>query len=136
MANTTKNHNNEGIQPTAIAAGVLAAGAAAAAGYYFYGSKKAAAHRKDAAKWADDMKTEIVREAKRIQKLDQTVIHNIVDRIAGAYGDGKIDPAALTAAASELKENWKRVRGEVTGKKRVVKKMAKKVAKKSAKKRA
>ena len=132
-----KNEKNDGITPTAVAAGVLAAGAAAAAGYYFYGAKHAKKHRADAVKWAHDLKSDVVKEAKRIQKLDETVVHGVIDRIAGAYENGKATAEEVRAATDELKKNWKKLRGEATsrGAKRPAKKTAKKAVKKTAKKR-
>lgn len=115
-----------------IGAGLLAAGAAAAAGYYFYGSKSAAKHRKVAAKWAGDMKKEVIREAKRLEKVSPQNFAKVVDAVAKTYqGARSINAADLKRAAAELKANWKLVQGEVekSGKKAV--KKVKKVAKKA-----
>ncbi len=128
-----------------VAAGLIAA---AAAGYYFYGSKQAKQHRKIVAKWATDMKKEVVREAKRLKELNAKDFAKIVDTAARTYrGVQSIDAADLKRAASELKSNWELVRGEVkrTGRKDVArakvvgkkalantKKTVKKVAKKVA----
>lgn len=91
-----------------IGAGVLAAGAAAAAGYYFYGSKSAKKHRKIAAKWANDMKKEVVKEAKRLEKTDPKEFAAIIDRVAKTYRSVRsVDAADVKRAASELKANWK-----------------------------
>ena len=98
-----------------IGAGILAAGAAAAAaGYYFYGSKQAKKHRKIVAKWAGDMKKEVVREAKRLNKIDSREFAKVVDTVANAYkGARSINAADLKRAANELKSNWKMVQSEI-----------------------
>ncbi|CAN5738484.1 hypothetical protein BH11PAT2_BH11PAT2_00270 [soil metagenome] len=98
-----------------IGAGVLAAAAAAGAGYYFYGDKSAKKHRAAASKWAKDMKNEVVKEAKKVKKLDQKAIATIVDRATAAYGTVKsIDKNDLKSAATELKKNWKAVQSEIS----------------------
>jgi hypothetical protein len=105
-----------GVSTAAIAAGVIAAAGAAAAGYYFYGSKDAQKHRKAAVAWAGDMRKEIQKEAKRLRSLDMTVMHDVIDRVSGAYEEArKVDPAEIRKAAEELKQNWKKLRGEVAG---------------------
>lgn len=134
-----------------IGAGIIAAGAAAAAGYYFYGSKQAKNHRKIAAKWANDMKTEVVRKAKKLEKIGAKDFSKIVDMAAATYrGARSVNTADLKRAANELKSNWKMVQSEIqktsrkdvshakaVGKraldrsKKTVKKVVKKIAKKS-----
>ncbi len=114
----------------------LAAAAAAGAGYYFYGSKEATKHRKKVAKWAGDMKDDVVKRAKKLQKLDEKAYKAIVDESVKAYERVKsIDKADLAAAAAELKSNWKNVERELArvGKKevKVIKKAGKKAAKKT-----
>lgn len=129
-----------------IGAGVLAAVAAAgAAGYYFYGSKDAKKHRSATAKWATGLKKDVIREAKKLKKLDEAAMAAIVDNAAKAYkGMQNVTPADLKAAVSELKGNWAEVRKELSrtgvakkpAAKKAVKKAVKKVAKKApAKKR-
>ena len=58
MKNATKNMMK-------IGAGLATAGAVTAATYYFYGSTVAKKHRRIAAKWAIDMKKEVIRETRR-----------------------------------------------------------------------
>ena len=96
-----------------IGAGLAAAGAAAAAGYYFYGSSKAKTHRKIAARWATAMKTEVVKEAKRLKETSPKQYAALVDRIAKTYqGIRSIDAAEVKRAAQELKANWDIVKDE------------------------
>ncbi len=114
------------------------ASAAAAAGYYFYGSKQSKEHRKIAAKWAGDMKKEVIRETKRLKQASPKDFAKIVDTVAGAYRKARsVNPADLKRAASELKSNWGKVRREIqqTGVKKAVKKAVKKVGKKVRKSR-
>lgn len=125
-----------------IGAGLVAAGAAAAAGYYFYGAKGAKKHRKIAAKWATDMKKEVIKEAKKLEAASPKAFANIVDRVAKTYQAARnVDAAEVKRAAKELKENWDSVQKEtkrtvrkgVSRAKKVVKKTVKKAVKKAAK---
>lgn len=135
--------NNDTALAAGIGAGVLAAGAAAAAGYYFYGAKDAKKHRAAASKWATGMKTQVVKELKKVEKFDKKVVAAIVDKAAAAYeGVRGVDMQDLKAAATELKKNWEELQKDMTKtvkkaapKKAAVKKAApKKAAKKTAKK--
>src|SRR3989339_269983 len=110
----------------------LAGAAAAAAGYYFYASKDAAKNRKKAHKWAADLKTDVMKKAKAIEKLDEKAMKKIIGEASKAYESvASIDKKDLAAAAAELKGNWMEVKKEVekAGVKSV--KSAKKVAKKA-----
>ena len=116
-----------------VGLGLLAA-AGAGAGYYFYGSKDASKNRKKAAKWANDMKADVVKNAKKLQKLDERAYKAIVDESMKAYASVKsIDKADLAAAASELKANWKNVEKEITRVAKTETKTAKKTIKKAVK---
>jgi hypothetical protein len=107
-----KSSANKGMVAAEIGAGVLAA-AAAGAGYYFYGSE-GAKHRAAAAKWANDMKKDVVKEAKKVQKLDQKAMAAIIDRATKAYqGARNVSREDLARAAKELKQNWKEIAGEL-----------------------
>ena len=120
-----------------IGAGLLAAGAAATAGYYFYGSKNAKAHRKVAAKWATDMKKEVIKETKKLEKASPKAFAAIVDRVAKTYQDVRsVDVADVKRAANELKANWDMVQRETKRTARKSASRAKKTVKKVAKKRA
>ncbi len=117
-----------------VAAGVAAAAAAAGAAYYFYGSKKAKSHRHKAAAWAGKLRSDVVREAKKLQKLDDVVMHKLVDRVAGTYRATKaVDPRELMSAANELKQSWRMVAKEIKDAGGYAKKGAKKAAKRAKK---
>lgn len=106
-----------------IGAGVLAAAAAAGAGYYFYGDKNAKKHRQAANKWAQDMKKEVMKEARKVKKFDKKAMGAVVDRAAAMYqGVRSVDASHLRAAAAELKRNWKEVERELSGSKTTAKK--------------
>ena len=121
-----------------LGAGALAVAAAAgAAGYYFYGSKDAKKHRKAASAWAKGMKRDVVKEAKKLKKLDQKAMAAIVDKAAAMYeGARSVDRKDLRAAAAELKRNWQALKGEAQGKVRALRTAARKTAKKAVKKTA
>jgi hypothetical protein len=111
------------------AAGVLAAGAAAAAGYYFYASKGAQKNRKIAAKWAGNLKNDVVKQAKKIKDLDRAQMLAIVDQATTAYKTVRnVDQNDLARAAKELKNNWKELAAELAGGAQKIKKVAKKTA--------
>jgi len=93
---------------------IAAAAAAAGAGYYFYASKNAPKHRKVAAKWADQMKKEVVTQAKKVKKLDAKTLGRIVDTAAVAYNQVKsVNPMDVMRAASELKRNYTAIKQEL-----------------------
>ncbi|MBU2330198.1 hypothetical protein KKG57_01895 [Patescibacteria group bacterium] len=118
-----------------IGAGVLAAVAAAgAAGYYFYGTKNAKKHRQATAKWVTGLKKDVIREAKKLKKLDEAALAAIVDNAAKTYkGMQEVTPKELKEAVAELKGNWTKLRKEMAPKP-AVKKAVKKVVKKATKK--
>jgi hypothetical protein len=150
MAKKTKK-TSKGEIAAEIGAGLAAAGAAAAAGYYFYGSKAAKKHRKIAAKWAGDMKNEVIREAKQLKKINPKDFAKVVDTVASTYrGVRSVNAADLKRAANELKSNLKMIqreiqqtsrtgvsRAKVVGKRALVrgKKTVKKIVRKASPKR-
>lgn len=153
----TAKKSNSGAVAAEIGAGLAAAGAAAAAGYYFYASKDAKKNRKLAAKWANDLKKDVVKEAKKLGDLTPATLATVIDGAASAYRSiENIDRKDLKRAADELKANWEMVKKEaksisrgkavkkavatakkaIASRKPVAKKAApKKVVKKAAKKR-
>jgi hypothetical protein len=115
-----------------VGAGVAAAAAAAAAGYYFYASKDAKKHRKIAAKWADGMRKDVVREAKKLQSVDAKTVARVIDTAARGYaGVRAVDPSEVRRAAKELKANWEMIRREAGKEAKHARKAAKKTAKKA-----
>jgi hypothetical protein len=115
---------------TAVGAG-LAAASAAAAGYYFYASKSAKKHRKIVAKWAGDMKRDIVKEAKLLETRSPKAVNAIVDRVAKTYEVARsIDTEQIRRAARELKENWDKL--QTTSKPKARKRAPKRAAKAAA----
>jgi hypothetical protein len=102
-----------------IGAGILAAAGAAAAGYYYVASDGAKQHRKKTAKWANDMKNNVVKEAKKqmktAAKLDKQAVAAIVDRATQTYqGVRTVKREDLVAAANELKQNWQMIEAELS----------------------
>jgi len=119
--------------------GVLAAAALAAAGYYFYASKNAKKNRQVAAKWAVDMKRDVVRRAKALKNVDRAAVAAIVEQSARAYkGIRGLDRGEVERAAKELKSNWQQIAKELKKGGAKVKSAAKHVTKrgKAALKRA
>jgi len=128
--------NQQNAKRVGIAASALAAAAAAAAaGYYFYGSDDAPKNRRIAAKWANDMKNEVVRQAKKAKDIDRKQMLALIDGAAAAYETARhVDPAELSRARKELRDNWQSLVGELRGRAGGAKKRATKAAKKVAKK--
>jgi prophage DNA circulation protein len=102
-----------------ILATLAGAAGAAAAGYYFYASTNAKSHRKVAAKWATNLKDDVVRRAKEVgEKIDKKTMMKIVDGAASAYKSVRgLDRKELSRAVTELKKNWHKLAGELTKKK-------------------
>ena len=97
-----------------VGLGIAAAAGAVAAGYYFNGSKHAAGNRKRAAAWASDLKSDVVRKAKKLKKLDERAYQRVVDEAMKAYQNVRaIDKGDLASAALELKRNWKAIEREI-----------------------
>ncbi len=94
-----------------IRVGLLAA-AGAAAGYYFYASKDAKKHRKIASQWAGKLKTEVVKQARRVQDLDKKKILKIVNK-AAAQAAESVNRKDVVRAAAELKSNWQKLVSEL-----------------------
>ena len=63
----TQSKTNKGVLAAEIGAGILAAAAAAGTGYYFYTSDSAKKNRKIAAKWAGELKRDVIKRAKAMQ---------------------------------------------------------------------
>ncbi len=119
---------------SALGAGALAAGAALAAGYYFYGSKDAKKHRKAAEKWANDLKKDVAREIKDLEKVSKKDVTRIVNQAAKSYAAlSELDTSDVMAAAKELKDNWETLTDEVTKKTKKTTKKARSTAKKAVK---
>jgi len=117
-----------------LAAAAAAAGAAAA-GYYFYASKDAKSNRKNAAKWARDMKDDVVKQAKKVQDIDRAQLLKIIDGAAATYETVRsVDRKDLTNAARELKNNWELLSQEVMGRGKKTARTSAKKAKASVKK--
>lgn len=119
----------------AVGVGLGLAAAAAGAGYYLFGTPSGKTARKKASKWADELKLDVVKKAKKLQKMDERAFRTIVDESSKAFERVKsIDKDDLGDAAAELKKNWKHIEAEIT---RVAKrdtKVAKKVVKAATKK--
>ena len=126
MANNSKT--GTGLKVAAAVAG------AAAAGYYFYASKDAKNHRKIAAKWATEMKSEVMKKAKALKNVDRKTYESIVTNAQKAYvGIKSMDRAEVERAAKELKSNWDLVAKEFGKNASAAKKTVKTAAKKSVK---
>jgi hypothetical protein len=123
-----------GVLAAEVGAGLAAAAAAAGAGYYFYMSDDAKKHRKIAARWANGLKKDVLKEAKAVGKeLDAATVAAAVDRALGAYQQVRsINRDDLNRAGKELKKNWRMIQQEALSQGRQGMARGKKVAKKVA----
>lgn len=116
--------------------GLLAAtvtAASVAAGYYFYASKSAKKHRRIAAKWANDFKGDVVRQARKVSNIDREALASIIDKASETYQSVRnIGPAELSRATKELKDNWRELVDELTSGGKRAKSSVKRSARKAA----
>lgn len=109
-----KKKKGTGMGVLAATAATAATAAGVAAGYYFYASANAKKNRKIAAKWANDMKNDVVKQAKKARHINREQLLDIIDNAAAAYETVRtVDRKDLARAARELKSNWKELTGEV-----------------------
>lgn len=105
--------SGKGLSTTAGLLAAAGAATAAAAGYYFYASADAKTNRKLAAKWASNMKKDIVKEARNIIDVDKEKLLQVVDEISKAYdGLRGVSKTELHAVVKELKDNWENLKAE------------------------
>ncbi|HEY4522463.1 MAG TPA: hypothetical protein VJH91_02405 [Candidatus Paceibacterota bacterium] len=117
-------------------AAFAAAAAGAAASYYFYASKDAKKNRKIAAKWARDLKGDIVRTAKKLEGMDRAQVVAIIDMASKAYKTVRsVDRHELDRAISELKKNWRELAREA-GTRSIAKRRVKKTSRTRTKQKA
>ncbi|HEX3095764.1 MAG TPA: hypothetical protein VHQ20_01450 [Patescibacteria group bacterium] len=116
----------------AVGAGVAALAAAAAGVYMMTG--KNAKNRKKVAKWADDLKKDVVKELDKAGKVSKATYEKVVDTAAKNYAGLKtVKAPELAALASELKGHWDNISGELEKASKSVRKVVPKTAKKVAK---
>jgi hypothetical protein len=112
MAKKTPSKSGSNMQTIAEIGALAAAGVAA--GYYFYASKDAEKNRKVVKKWATDLKTDVIKQARNIKNIDQKAVVAIVADAANKFESMKsIDKKDLARAARELKTNWRMIAAEV-----------------------
>jgi DNA polymerase III gamma/tau subunit len=106
--------NNKAFLAVGIAAAVTGLAAAGAASYYFLGDKNADKHRKKAAKWAKDMQKDVIKNAKKLKKIDEQALRAVVDESMKAYKTLKdVSSDDVERAAEELKSGWEHIAKEV-----------------------
>jgi hypothetical protein len=115
MASKKSPQRSKGIGLGKAAAVLAAAGAAAAAGYYFYASSRAKDHRKIVARWAVNLKKDVLKKAEQVKHLDAQSLAKIVDEAAKAYENVRsINRNDVVRAAEELKSNWHAIVSELS----------------------
>lgn len=120
-------------QGLAVAGGVAALAAAATAVYFMTG--KNAKNRKKVAKWANDMRNDVVKELGKASKVSQATYNKAVDTVTKNYKTlKKINTAEVALAASELKKSWDAISSEMEAAVKTVRHIAPKSVKSIAKK--
>jgi len=120
-------------QKQAIAIGAGAALAAAAAGIYFFGGKRGAKNRKKVSAWAEKAKREALAELRKVKTVSKQSYNKTVDEVMKRYKQAKrLDPAELTALASELKSHWNSISKELGKAGSKIRRVARKPAKKKS----
>lgn len=105
--------NNKAGLAVGIAAAVTGLAAAGAASYYFLGDKNAEKHRRKAAKWAKDMQKDVIKNAKKLKKIDEQALRTVVDESMKAYKTLKdVSTEDVEKAAAELKSGWEHLAKE------------------------
>lgn len=115
-----------------MGAGVVAGLAAAAAGaYLLYGDK---GNQKKAKAWIVKAKHEAAREIKMLKRVGEKEYKTVVEKAMKRYGSlENVSMADVMRAASDAKNEWKRIQGQVEKMAKMSKKTAKKPAKRSKK---
>lgn len=105
--------NNKAGLAVGIAAAVTGLAAAGAASYYFLGDKNAEKHRRKAAKWAKDLQKDVLKNAKKLKKIDEQALRTVVDESMKAYKTLKdVSTDDVEKAAAELKSGWEHLAKE------------------------
>lgn len=120
-------------QGLAVAGGIAALAAAATTVYFMTG--KHAKNRKKVAKWADNMRKDVVKELSKAGKASQATYNKAIDVVTKNYkGLKNVSATELALAAAELKSNWDMVRSQMDGAMTTVRRIAPKATKSVARK--
>ncbi|MBI3552024.1 MAG: hypothetical protein HY077_05850 [Elusimicrobia bacterium] len=96
-----------------IGAGIGLA-ALAAAGAYFFAGKRGAKNRAKVARWADEMKEEILAKMKDLKEINQETYERLVDETADRYAKlRKASSAELKHVSAEVKKAWTHISKEL-----------------------
>lgn len=121
-----------------MGAGVVAGLAAAAGAYLLYGDK---GKQKKTKAWIAKAKREAAREIKMLKRVGEKEYKTVVEKAMKHYGSlENVSVADIMRAASDAKNEWKRIQGQVEkmakmSKKKAAKKLAKKSKKRPARRK-
>jgi hypothetical protein len=117
----------------AVGAGVAAVAAAAAGAYMLTG--KNAKNRKKVAKWAGDMKDDVVKQLDKAGKVSKATYNKIIDTTAKNYkGLKNVSAEELAMVAGELKDSWGMISDGMSAATKTVRKVVPTASKSTAKK--
>ena len=113
MANSSREHE-AGTSKGGKLRAAVALGALAAAGYYFYASKNAKQHRKQAARWSEQFKKEVIKQIDSAKATNQTAVASAIDKAAEMFESLRaVDRSELLDAARELKAHWRELSQDI-----------------------
>jgi aminoglycoside phosphotransferase family enzyme len=108
--------------------------AAIAAGAYFFFGPQGKKHQKQMKGWMVRMKGEVLEKIEGAKEMSEEAYNEIVNTVARTHElAGKIPKEEIMALATDLKKQWRSIKKNASGTKKVVKK-ASATAKKTAKK--
>lgn len=141
---TKKSEEMSSGQKIGIGVGVTATMLAAVGGYFLYGAKNAKSNRKKVGSWMLKAKAEVLEGIENVKELTEEDYDKLVDDVMKGYKAARsASVKELSEFASEMKQNWKKIKSSGPAKKVVLavkdaekttakKNPAKKVAKKKA----
>ncbi len=125
-------------QKIGIGVGVTATMLAAVGGYFLYGAKDAQKNRKKVGSWMLKAKAEVLEGIENAKELTEQDYDKLVDDVMKGYKAArKASVKELAEFATEMKNNWKKIKASGPEKKiaiPVTEAKAKKAPKKSVKK--
>ena len=100
----------------ATGVGLGLATAAAATGAYLMTGKHGEQNRKKLKAWAMKAQKEVLRQAKKMEKMSRPAYEALVDKVTEGYADLKdVDKKDLVMMVRDLKKHWSHIQKEFTG---------------------
>ncbi|HEY9481140.1 MAG TPA: hypothetical protein VIR98_02845 [Candidatus Paceibacterota bacterium] len=108
--------NKKGINPGAVAAGLIGITAAAVGAYYLYGSDEAKKNRAKVKAWMLKAKGDVLEELEKAQEVTESAYETALDTVARKYRELKeVDPDELATFLAEMKDHWQGIKKTMRG---------------------